>query len=130
LSTFPAPTRHEVQARRESWSEDRRPDSQSWHDVATVREEGLAGCGDEQLFRICAAENRCLLTLDLDFSDVIRFRPSASAGVAIFRMPKNPTIHLLERMIGRLLDALESGSIAGQLWIVEVTRIRVHSEAE
>ncbi|HEV8144859.1 MAG TPA: DUF5615 family PIN-like protein [Bryobacteraceae bacterium] len=100
------------------------------HDVATVREEGLAGCGDDPVFRICAAEYRCLLTLDLDFSDVIRFRPSASAGVVILRTPRNPTIHILERMVERLLDALELSSIAGQLWIVEVTRIRVHSEAE
>jgi len=40
---------------------------QSGHDLTTVLGQGLAGGSDEQLFRICAQESRCLVTLDLDF---------------------------------------------------------------
>ncbi len=46
------------------------------HDVETVIEEGIAGCSDAILFKKCCAENRCLITMDLDFSDVTRFPPS------------------------------------------------------
>ena len=48
---------------------------QAGHDVKTVFEESLSGTADEELFRICQAEQRCLVTLDLDFSNVLRFPP-------------------------------------------------------
>jgi predicted nuclease of predicted toxin-antitoxin system len=42
----------------------------SRHDVATVREEGLGGSADEQIFQACVSERRVLLTLDRDFGIV------------------------------------------------------------
>ena len=41
------------------------------HDVETVREEELQGSTDLQIYEVCRSENRCLVTLDLDFADVI-----------------------------------------------------------
>lgn len=38
------------------------------HDVKTVREQSLQGCSDQHLYEVCCSENRCLVTLDLDFS--------------------------------------------------------------
>ncbi len=46
------------------------------HDVATVGDQGLAGTVDPHLIRVCAAERRCLVTLDLDFSTRSSFLPS------------------------------------------------------
>ena len=45
------------------------------HDVLTTRQEGFQGITDRQLYEVCAQEQRCLVTLDLDFSDVTRFPP-------------------------------------------------------
>ena len=41
------------------------------HDVATLREEGLAGAGDEDVFKAAVRESRTLVTLDLDFSNTL-----------------------------------------------------------
>ena len=49
------------------------------HDVETVAGEGLSGATDELIFETCIRENRCLLSLDLDFADVIRFPPHKTA---------------------------------------------------
>jgi len=38
---------------------------ESGHDVQTVSQEKLTGTDDRNLFEICAAEGRCLITLDL-----------------------------------------------------------------
>ena len=38
------------------------------HDVHTVREEDLRGASDQTLYEICCAEQRCMVTLDLDFA--------------------------------------------------------------
>ena len=49
------------------------------HDVQTVREEALRGASDWHLYEVCCAEQRCLVTLDLDFADVTRFPPEKTS---------------------------------------------------
>jgi hypothetical protein len=53
------------------------------HDVHTVPQEGLSGASDAALFETCIREQRCLISLDLDFADVLRFPPKRTAGVAV-----------------------------------------------
>lgn len=57
------------------------------HDVETVREEDLGGASDTRIYEAVLRERRCLITLDLDFSDVLRFPPHGTAGIAVFRIP-------------------------------------------
>jgi len=45
------------------------------HDCETVSKEGLGGASDELIYETCIRENRCLVSLDLDFADVVRFPP-------------------------------------------------------
>jgi predicted nuclease of predicted toxin-antitoxin system len=52
------------------------------HDVQTVRMQGLQGSSDMHLFEVCRVEQRCMVTLDLDFADVLRFPPSLTADRA------------------------------------------------
>jgi predicted nuclease of predicted toxin-antitoxin system len=105
--------------------------SDSGHDVQTVHNEGLQGCIDNHLFEVCCAEQRCLITLDMDFADVMRFPPDKSGGIVVIRAPKNPSILLLEQMITQFLQSLLQMSVKGRLWIVEIGRIRIHhSETE
>lgn len=99
---------------------------QAGHDIETVHQEALSGTTDEYLFHICHQEQRCLVTLDLDFADVIRFPPQQSNGIVVIRVPRNPSLALLERMIRQLLQLIEANPIANQLWIVEAGRIRIH----
>jgi predicted nuclease of predicted toxin-antitoxin system len=41
-------------------------------DVATIAQQQLTSAPDENIVRVCAAEDRCLVTLDKDFSDPLR----------------------------------------------------------
>nr|VFJ57947.1 MAG: hypothetical protein BECKDK2373B_GA0170837_10697 [Candidatus Kentron sp. DK] len=52
-------------------------------DVATVMEEGLTSATDRDLIGVCRRENRCLITLDLDFSNPFVFPPEDYAGIAV-----------------------------------------------
>jgi hypothetical protein len=71
------------------------------------------------------------VTLDLDFSDVTRFPPAKTAGIVVIRIPKNPSMTLLEQLIHQFLKSLTKMSLEKNLWIVEIGRIRVHqSEKE
>jgi len=99
------------------------------HDTQTVRDESLQGSSDRVLYDSCCAEQRCLVTLDLDFADVTRFPPDKTAGVAVMRVPRNPSLPLLEDLVRQFLQAVDAMPVRGQLWIIEAGRIRVHQSA-
>jgi predicted nuclease of predicted toxin-antitoxin system len=100
------------------------------HDACTVRTQQLQGTTDEQLFSVCLAEGRALVTLDLDFTNLLRFPPNQSAGLAVLRLPARPSLALLRQTVQTLLDGLGREPITGKLWIVEPGRIRVHDDRE
>ena len=97
----------------------------SGHDVTTVRDQGLAGIDDQALYAHCGSEVRILVTLDLDFANVLQYPPEASAGLVVFRGPDGllPTLRILT---DTLIRALTVASPEGQLWIVEPGRVRIH----
>ena len=45
------------------------------YDVQTVIDERLGGASDQDVYEAVCREGRCLITLDLDFSDPIRLTP-------------------------------------------------------
>jgi len=101
------------------------------HDVQTVRGQEIQGCLDQHLYEVCCTEQCCLVTLDLDFTDVTRFPPTSASGIVVIRVPRNPSLALLEQLVRQFLQALTQMPVEKKLWIVEIGRIRIHqSEAE
>lgn len=100
------------------------------HDTVTVVEQRLAGADDGRVMQACAAEKRCLLTLDLDFSNPLRFPPADASGIAVIRLPAKPSYDDLLAAVQTFIAALSSNDIDGKLWIVEKSRIRIYRPEE
>jgi predicted nuclease of predicted toxin-antitoxin system len=98
------------------------------HEVETVIGEGLQGCADTRLFETCCAEQLCLVTLDLDFSDIYRFPPAKTNGIIVLRVPQNANQELLELLAVNVLETLKRMPIEKKLWVAEAGRIRIHDE--
>jgi len=96
------------------------------HDVLSVQDESLSGCPDRDFYSVCLKEHRCLVSLDLDFSDITRFHPAESAGIVILRPPKNADLRIIGMLMESLLTLASKTSVEGHLWIVEMGHIRVH----
>lgn len=96
------------------------------HDVCTVAVQGLQSAGDAELLARCVAEERALVTLDLDFANPLVYPPNQHAGVAVLRVPGRVTPTELDRVIATLVEALRRRPLAGRLWIVEMARVRVY----
>jgi predicted nuclease of predicted toxin-antitoxin system len=94
------------------------------HDVATVRQQQLTSAPDTQVIAACHAEGRCLVTLDLDFGNPIRFPPWEFSGIAVLRLPRRTTDQDLSAVCQTLIDALARGDITGKLWTVQRGRVR------
>ena len=95
------------------------------YDVETVHSQALQGTSDEHLFDVVCQEHRCLVTLDLDFADTLRFHLPPDIGIAVIRVPRNPSLQLLENLVRQFLRATREHPLEGNLWIVEVGRIRI-----
>jgi predicted nuclease of predicted toxin-antitoxin system len=102
----------------------------SEHDVHTVVDESLQGSSDDNILKICSQETRCLITLDLDFSDIKRFPPENNAGIIILRPAFGLSHKSLTTLVKQLNEALKENSPEKQLWVVEFGRIRMHQQTQ
>jgi len=99
------------------------------HDTNTVQEQGLCGTEDKALYKICKEERRILVSLDLDFSNIIRFPPEGTPGLVVLRGP-NQLFSTMQVLVETLIAALTRELPDDRLWVVEPGRLRIHEEAE
>jgi predicted nuclease of predicted toxin-antitoxin system len=101
------------------------------YDISTVQEQKLSGIEDRLLIDICSQEMRCLVTMDMEFSNPILFRPTDYAGIIVLRLPSKPNSQDLLDIVRTLVNGLsEETEIAGKLWIVQRGRIREYQPQE
>ena len=94
------------------------------HDVETAVSEDLAGALDQDLLAACAAEDRVLITLDLDFADIRTYPPGSHRGVWALRPADQAFASVLKLVLaGIRLTTVER--TAGQLWVIDETRVRI-----
>lgn len=99
------------------------------HDVDTVAEEGLVGAEDAAVLAAAAADQRALVTNDLDFSDPRRYRPSFYEGIVVVRVARQTQTEYLTA-IGTLIGHLTGRSPKGELWVVRRYMVRVYGEGQ
>lgn len=104
--------------------------TQAGHEVATVFEEGLRSAEDRRVIEVCRTEDRCLVTLDLDFGNPLVFNPADYAGIAVLRLPARPEPEDLFDAVRTLIGGLERENIGGKLWVVQRGRIREYEPEE
>ena len=55
------------------------------HSASTVLDEGLAGAADPRIMEVCRHEEFALLTLDLEFANVVAYPAGSHHGVFVIR---------------------------------------------
>ena len=93
-------------------------------DTITVLDEQFSGATDAHLFEIVQAEQRILITLDLDFSDIRNYPPASHAGIIVLRS-KSQDVSSLIMIIKRLIPVLSHESLEHRLWIVDDEKLRI-----
>lgn len=96
------------------------------HDCHSVYDEALAGAPDPDVAAACAREERVLITLDLDFSDVRAYVPGTHPGIVVLR-PRTPDREATLALLARVIALLAREPIAGCLWIVDAERVRIRA---
>jgi predicted nuclease of predicted toxin-antitoxin system len=94
------------------------------HDVHSVFDERLNGRPDTEVWSACCAEDRFLITQDLDFSDSRKFRPGTHAGILVVRFTDDSRENLLKGV----LSAFQSNPVEewrGALITLTEVKLRV-----
>jgi predicted nuclease of predicted toxin-antitoxin system len=97
------------------------------HDAHSVLDEDLRGAADPSIAKVCQAEQRILITLDLDFADITTYPPQDYHGIIVLRLVRQDRDTVLA-IIPRILALLQTEPIAQRLWIVDETRTRIRGE--
>ena len=97
---------------------------QAGHDTVTAHDQKLTGGSDPDLAAVCRREGRALVTLDLDFADVLTYPPDPSPGIVVFRGRRQDRPYVLT-LLRRILPLFDTEPLKDHLWIVEETRVRI-----
>jgi predicted nuclease of predicted toxin-antitoxin system len=93
-------------------------------DVQTVVQEQLSGARDDEVLRACIIEDRILVTLDLDFSDIRSYPHGSYPGIWVLR-PPTQTFEAIEALVKAGVRLAKLERVLGQLWIIDERRVRI-----
>ena len=94
------------------------------HDVLTAADENLLSRPDTEIARAAAAEQRILLTLDVQFADLRKYPPGSHPGIILFR-PLSLGPLWVNRFVADFMRSADLGALAGCVAVVEPGRVRV-----
>lgn len=82
---------------------------------AISADQHLAGANDERLLTVAASEGRTLVTLDRDFTNILRHPPAPTAGIVVIRL-QDQTLPRIRHVATNLAARLMQESARGRLW--------------
>jgi predicted nuclease of predicted toxin-antitoxin system len=94
------------------------------HDVETAQEAGLSGHDDEELLQYATSQNRVLISIDMDFSNALRFVPSSHSGIIILKI-RPSTIDNVHHVLKQFFDHYTEDDAHHSLVIADQTKYRV-----
>ena len=94
------------------------------HDALTIWDQQMRGTPDVRVAAVCRAEQRALLSLDVDFADIRTYPPDEYAGIVVLR-PRRQDRGYVTNLVRTLLPLFETEPLVGRLWIVDETGVRV-----
>ena len=100
--------------------------SDNGHDAVHLRDEGLHRMTDHDVFEKAGAEDRIILTFDLDFGEIAALSGSGEVSVILFRLHDTRTANVLGRLRTVLREA-EMTLAGSAVVLVEESRYRVRN---
>lgn len=91
-------------------------------DTVDVRDVGLRGKSDAEVFAYAQRENRLLITCDMGFSNILNFPPSENHGILVIRVSDNESIDTFNHEVLRCIQEVGE-NLLRHLAIVEIGKV-------
>lgn len=99
------------------------------HDAETVNDQQMQGVRDPILIDTCKSEQRVLVTLDTDFSDIRAYPPEEFSGIIVLRVRIQAKHHLI-KVFHSIISLIGRESLKQHLWIVEENKVRIRGKED
>ena len=94
------------------------------HDAFHLRERGLSRLPDDQIVALAVAENRIIVTADLDFTRIITLSGKAGPGLILFRAGNISDDRMLA-LVQTVLADVDEQRLLRSVTVVDLHSIRV-----
>lgn len=94
------------------------------HDVLSIREMGLSGISDDEVYKQACRGKYITITMDKDFSRMIRFQPQKCGGIIVVKIYKR-TVDETLMIFKRFFEKLQGKDIYENLVIISPEGIRI-----
>jgi len=94
------------------------------HDVLSIRDAGLSGISDDDVYQRACKEQRVIITMDKDFSRMFRFPPEKCGGIIVVKIYKrnvNETLLIFKKFY----ESLQEEDILKNLVIITPEGVRI-----
>jgi predicted nuclease of predicted toxin-antitoxin system len=95
------------------------------HDALDVRDIGLRGRPDQEVFSAAQDRDAVLVSGDRGFANIITYPPGSHAGIVVAHFPNEIPTNTFNTQILSAVQSLEEMEIRGNLVMIEPGRIRI-----
>lgn len=93
--------------------------------VFDIRDHGLRGSSDDQIFNFAQKQKAVLFSGDLGFSNILTFPLGGHNGICILRFPNETSVQRIKGEVARLLSGLLAEDYSGNLIILTPGKLRI-----
>lgn len=93
--------------------------------ISRIRDYGLRGEPDENIFQFAQKEHAILFTADLGFANIFTFPPGTHKGICVLRFPNEMPNDKVNVIVLDLLKQLSQKDIEGNLIIFTPKSFRI-----
>lgn len=98
------------------------------HSADDVRDVGLRGYSDPDVFAYAQAHQLILVTADKGFANTLTYPLGKHAGIVVVRVPDDLPTRIANHELLRTLEELDGEDLTGVLVIVELGRARIRRQ--
>ena len=95
------------------------------YEALDVRDLGLRGKNDDEIFKFAQKEKAVILTGDLGFGNLLHFPVGSHSGIVIAHFPNEVSTLELNNQIIKAFETLNEIDFKGNLIILEPGKIRI-----
>lgn len=94
------------------------------HDVLSIRDSGLSGISDDEVYKRACKEQYVIITMDKDFSKIFRFPPEQCGGIILVKIYKR-TVEETLNIFKKNFEGVKAEDIKGNLIIITPEGVRI-----